>query len=130
MHIALCCNSDTEHLKNVLSEYGEVIVFFGARDRLPGVDLGYYLIRGEPCDLVVVAMDGAAGMNDCWQIKRIKKDLPILWISEQDGFFQESRRIGVEEFLVKPVPDGMLKKCVKHLLKEMQYREPVEVIGT
>lgn len=117
MHIALCCKQDTEPIKQALSAFGEVTVFEGAWDRQPSVQLACYLARGEPCDLAVVALDGAAGMHDCKQIKSHQKDLPVLWISEQEEFWKESQRLRVEEFLVKPVPEGMLKKIVGHMLE-------------
>lgn len=115
MVIALCGNENTERMKRTLSTCGEVVLFKGAQDRPPSVQLAYYLARGEPCDLAVVARDGAAGMNDCQHIKGRQKDLPVLWISEQEMFRLESRRMGVEAFLVKPVPMETLEKVVMHL---------------
>ncbi len=117
MVIALCCPEDTERIKQTLSTCGEVVVFNGAQDRSPSVQLAYYLARGEPCDLAVVAQDGAAGMNDCQHIKGRRKELPVLWISEQEAFRLESRRIGVEAFLVKPVPEVLLKQTIARLLE-------------
>ncbi|MGL5259908.1 MAG: hypothetical protein ACRC7V_07345 [Lachnospiraceae bacterium] len=116
MNIALCCHENSEELRVTLGFYGKVVVFSGLWDRTPGVQLAEYLIQNKPCDLAVVVLDGAEGMNDCRKIKNYKKDLPLLWISDQDAFWAESRRMGVEEFLVKPVPEGMLQKVVEHLL--------------
>lgn len=117
MHIALCCNGDVQSLEQTLSAFGEVVVFSGEWDRPPSVQLAYYMTRGRPCDLAVVALDGAAGMLDCKQIKGFDKKLPVLWISEQEEFWKESNRMGVEEFLVRPVPEGMLRKVAEHLIR-------------
>ena len=120
MHIALCCDTDVKAKEQLLDEYGEVTVCPGDFDRPPGVELAYHLARGHPCDLAVVMLDGAAGMLCCRQIKERQKSLLVLWISEQEEFWEESRRIGVAEFLINPVPEGMLRKVVKHLLEDKQ----------
>lgn len=53
--IALICDSWENFWREVLSPWGEIKTFSD------GVTLAYYLQHGGPCDLAVVAVDGADG---------------------------------------------------------------------
>ena len=114
MNIALCCDADTAYLKEILSIFAEVTIFSGAFDRPPCVQLAYFSEKNT-FDLVVVALNGASGLTDCQHIKARNKCLPILWITEQEDFIHASKRLFIEEFLVKPITEEEITKCVKRI---------------
>ena len=64
--IALICDSWENFWREVLSPWGEIKTFSD------GVTLAYYLQHGGPCDLAVVAVDGADGMNYCDYARHIR----------------------------------------------------------
>ena len=57
--IALICDSWENFWREVLSPWGEIKTFSD------GVTLAYYLQHGGPCDLAVVAVDGASRKIPC-----------------------------------------------------------------
>ncbi len=128
MRIALCCDANTQAVEQILKERGEVDVFQNEKKgQSAGQKLSGYLSCGGHCDLAVVSLDSAAGIHNCRYIKEHQRNLPVLWISEDKGLWPESRRIGVEEFLVKPVPDGMLRKIINHMLEGVKYYADMSV---
>ena len=64
--IALICDSWENFWREVLSPWGEIKTFSD------GVTLAYYLQHVGPCDLAVVAVDGADGMNYCDYARHIR----------------------------------------------------------
>ncbi|MCI8506459.1 MAG: response regulator [Lachnospiraceae bacterium] len=120
MKIALYCDTGTQAIEQVLREWGAVIVWKGGLDGQPENQLSQVPSPDTSCDLAVVALDGVTGVRNCRKLKEWRKSLPVLWIADQEAFWRESRRIGVEEFLVKPVPDKTLCKVIGHMLSNIQ----------
>lgn len=109
--IALICEKrEQEWLKMLLSEFGDVELF---KD---GISFAFYLQQGGLCRLAVVAKDSAEGMNDCSYAIHDSTPTPVLWISEQAEFLNQSKRMDVAGFLVKPVADDALRETVKQIL--------------
>lgn len=73
-------------------------------------------LRGSPPDCIVIAMDGADGMEGVIAAKSICEDVPVLWFSNDNGFGVQSYRLGCAYFHKKPVSPGILSaaitKCV------------------
>ena len=72
--IALICDSWENFWREVLSPWGEIKTFSD------GVTLAYYLQHVGPCDLAVVAVDGADGMNYCDYARHIRPGVRVLWV--------------------------------------------------
>lgn len=98
--IALICDSWENFWREVLSPWGEIKTFSD------GVTLAYYLQHGGPCDLAVVAVDGADGMNYCDYARHIRPGVRVLWVTQDADFAPRSQRMGADGFLVKPLPRG------------------------
>ena len=71
-----------------------------------------WLEEGGP-SLAAVVVNGAAGMNCCHEIRKRSRELPVLWVSDQEGFLAESRRIPVQEFWTQPVSCRLLKRNIE-----------------
>ncbi len=77
--------------------------------------LGYYLQAKSPCDLLVIALKGASGMNLCDKGRK-GGSFPIIWISDQAEFALQANRLGVDCFLTEPVTGKELAFYARQLL--------------
>lgn len=108
--IALICDSWENFWREVLSPWGEIKTFSD------GVTLAYYLQHGGPCDLAVVAVDGADGMNYCDYARHIRPGVRVLWVTQDADFAPRSQRMGADGFLVKPLPRGEPENTLHRIL--------------
>ena len=108
--IALICDSWVNFWREVLSPWGEIKTFSD------GVTLAYYLQHGGPCDLAVVAVDGADGMNYCDYARHIRPGVRVLWVTQDADFAPRSQRMGADGFLVKPLPRGEPENALHRIL--------------
>lgn len=73
-------------------------------------------LGGSPPDGIVVAMDGASGMEGVIAAKTLFRDIPVLWFSNDGGFGAQSYRLGCTYFHQKPISPEVLSaaiaKCV------------------
>ena len=88
-----------------------------------------YLLGGQPCDLVVAAADGGAGMNFCTTAHERRTGVPLLWITEQKEFEPQSWRTPVDAFLVKPVEPSTVFATAQRLLEQGARAAP-DMVGT
>ena len=108
--IALSCDSWENFWMQVLCPWGEIKTFSD------GVTLAYYLQHGGPCDLAVVAVDGADGMNYCDYARHIRPGVRVLWVTQDADFAPRSQRMGADGFLVKPLPRGEPENTLHRIL--------------
>lgn len=101
--IALICDSWENFWREVLSPWGEIKTFSD------GVTLAYYLQHGGPCDLAVVAVDGADGMNYCDYARHIRPGVRVLWVTQDADFAPRSQRMGQMDFWSSPCPGASRK---------------------
>ena len=70
----------------------------------------------SPPDCIVIAMDGADGMEGVIAARSVCKNVPVLWFSDDNGFGVQSYRLGCAYFHKKPVSPQILSaaiaKCV------------------
>ena len=75
-----------------------------------------YRIRDGSCDAALVAMPGAIGMETALNVRGLKKILPLVWITDDDGFAIQSYRMQVKMFLRFPATEEditqALIKCI------------------
>lgn len=67
----------------------------------------------SPPDCIVIAMDGADGMEGVIAAKSIRKDVPVLWFSDDNGFGVQSYRLGCAYFHQKPVSPQVLSAAIE-----------------
>ncbi len=73
------------------------------------------LISGLPkngCDLLIVAQDGASGMEGARAAKVLLPDVPLIWFSDDNGFGPESYRVGCAFFCALPITKERLCKAL------------------
>lgn len=112
MRIALCSYSPKEAETSILMQIGDVIRF----DR--GSFVAYAIHSGKQYDIAIVMEDEARGMNDCMVIREHDRDIPIIWISDQEEFRAQSVRMHVNRFFVKPISPKQLTIEVMKLMNE------------
>ena len=74
-----------------------------------GVTLAYYLQHGGPCDLAVVAVDGADGMNYCDYARHIRPGVRVLWVTQDADFAPAASAWGQMDFWSSPCPGASRK---------------------
>ncbi len=60
------------------------------------------------CDIVIIAIDGAEGMESARAVKILKPLAPLIWLSDDNGFGPESYRVGCTYFSASPISDKTL----------------------
>lgn len=82
----------------------------------PDYDSFITSLGGEPPELIVIAADGAAGMEGVIAARNTLAGVPVIWLSDDGGFGAQSYRLGCSYFHKKPVsPEILLSamaKCV------------------
>ena len=66
----------------------------------------------SPPDCIVIAMDGADGMEGVIAAKNVCKNVPVLWFSNDNGFGAQSYRLGCAYFHKKPVSPQILSAAI------------------
>ena len=73
-------------------------------------------LDASPPDLVIIAMDGADGMEGVIAVRSAVGNIPVVWFSNDKGFGVQSYRLGCAYFHEKPVSHEVLtsaiSKCV------------------
>lgn len=64
----------------------------------------FYIQLVDYCpDLIIVAADGAEGMEGVRRSKRVLPDIPVFWFSDDRNFAAEAYRLDCAYFSPKPV---------------------------
>ena len=69
-------------------------------------------LRTVECDMIIVQMDHAAGMEGAIAALNVCPDKPVLWFSNDKNFVAQSYRLGVTYFSVKPIHEKMLNLAI------------------
>ena len=69
-------------------------------------------LRESPPDGIVIAMNGADGMEGVIAAKSVCKNVPVLWFSDDNGFGVQSYRLGCAYFHKKPVSPQILSAAI------------------
>lgn len=69
----------------------------------------------KPCALVIVAADGAAGMEACIGARKILPKVPLFWFSDDGNFAPQSYRLNCTYFCTKPVSQSRFEKAISRL---------------
>lgn len=83
-------------------------------------------LGGSPPDGIVVAMNGADGMEGVIAAKTAFRDIPIVWLSDDGDFGAQSYRLGCAYFHKKPLSSEILSaalgKCLNHSICKGEIR--------
>ncbi len=98
MKIAICADTD-RHLElekllvSIPLSGGAVscIAFASYDDFIAG-------LPDSDCDLIIIAQDGARGMESVRAARILLPELPLVWFSDDKGFGPESYRLGCAYF--------------------------------
>ncbi len=121
MNIALCAAFLEEdvwenRLANAaLPSRPELTECNSARTLLPLLEL-------KPFSLLVVALNGKAGVKAVRQLRKRAPDIPLLWISNED-YSLFGYQYHVTRFLRKPLSDIALQDALAGCLKQAKERE-------
>lgn len=70
-----------------------------------------------------IEMPELTGIQLAHQIKEIKPDVLIVFVTAYDNYIKESNAIGADYYIVKPYSDGTMENLVKKLNKLMPQKE-------
>lgn len=67
------------------------------------------ILQSGEHDMVIVSMDGAAGMEGVIAVKNLYPYIPVMWLSNDKNFVAQSYRLGVNYFSIKPINERTLR---------------------
>ncbi len=70
------------------------------------------------CNTVIVAYKGALGMQGARAAKILLHRVPIVWFSDDNGFVEESYRIGCAYFSTDTITENLLNVALKRCENE------------
>ena len=76
-------------------------------------DFHMQLVEHSP-NLVIVAENGAAGMEGVYLANDIRPIVPVFWFSDDQDFCMQSHRLDCIYFSLKPVTPEKLTKALQH----------------
>ena len=98
-----------ELLKDILlEEHNNAEVFRAELDGFTHYDRSY--------DIAVIALEGAAGMNEALEIKERFPDTKILWITSDEDFAQIAIRNHIYELIKRPYELDRLRKSIRKVV--------------
>ena len=115
-------NTDNSELAEMISTIPELSYRSIRIEDHPDRDGFLTGLGGSPPDGIVVAMDGADGMEGVIAARTVCRNVPILWFSDDGGFGAQSYRLGCAYFHKKPLSreilSAALAKCMNQSICE------------
>lgn len=71
------------------------------------------------CDIVVVAIDGALGMEIVQEHKYRYPEANVIWITDDKYFAGVAIRQHIFDFIVRPVPEIRFRESIKRFVREI-----------
>ncbi len=66
------------------------------------------------CDVTIVALDGAEGMESARAARILLPEVPLIWLSDDNGFGPESYRVGCSYFSAAPITPELIRSALQH----------------
>ncbi len=108
MKISVYANENKwELLRELLKQYTDKLIFYEDYDSFISE------LPSEGSKVLIVARDGAEGMESVRAAKILLPQIPIIWFSDDNGFGPESYRVGCNYFSALPISEEMLAKAIK-----------------
>ena len=70
----------------------------------------------RPYDIAVIALEGAAGMNEALEIKERFPDTRILWVTSDEDFAQIAIRNHIYDLIKRPYEYDRLRESIRNLV--------------
>ena len=70
----------------------------------------------RPYDIAVIALEGAAGMNEALEIKERFPDTRILWVTSDEDFAQIAIRNHIYDLIKRPYEYDRLRESIRKLV--------------
>lgn len=100
-------------------DLGEELTFLEAANGLQAVELA----QGQPLDLIIsdISMPGLGGLEFIRKLREAGRDVPVIIISgyENFSFAKEAIRLGVREYVLKPVKREEFVTLVRECMSEI-----------
>ena len=114
--------TDKTELAQTISDIPELCYRNICIEDYPGYDSFIAGLGGSPPDGIVVAMNGADGMEGVIAAKTQCLDIPVLWFSDDGGFGAQSYRLGCAYFHKKPLSPQILSAALAKCIKQSIYK--------
>ncbi len=106
--ISVFANNDKkEMLQELLSPYSIEQIFYESYDEFINE------LPERKSDILIVARDGADGMESVRAAKILLPNTRIIWFSNDQGFGPESYRVGCSYFSALPISAEILARALK-----------------
>lgn len=110
-------NTDRFELARAISVIPELCYRKIRIENYPDYDSFISGLGESPPDGIIIAVNGADGMEGVIVAKRLCRAVPILWFSDDGGFGAQSYRLGCDYFHKKPISleilSAALAKCMQ-----------------
>ena len=70
----------------------------------------------RPYDIAVIALEGAAGMNEALEIKERFPDTRILWVTSDENFAQIAIRNHIYDLIKRPYELDRLREAIRNVV--------------
>lgn len=102
-----------EYLSRLINE-----VVYGISLHHETDDEHFRIMENAACDIVVVAIDGALGMEIVQEHRYRFPDAQVIWITDDKYFAGVAIRQHIFDFIVRPVPEIRFRETLIRLMKE------------
>ena len=96
-----------EKIQDLLKQHTDQLVFYEDYDTFISE------IPTAGSQVLIVARDGAEGMESVRAAKILLPRTPVIWFSDDNGFGPESYRVGCNYFSAQPLSEEILEKAMK-----------------
>ena len=110
--------TDKSELAQTISDIPELCYRSICIEDYPDYDSFIAGLGGSPPDGIVVAADGADGMEGVIVAKTVLRDIPVLWFSDDGGFGAQSYRLGCAYFHKKPISPEILSAAITKCIQQ------------
>ncbi len=108
MKISVYANENKRQLlQELLKQYTDKLIFYEDYDTF----ISEFPNAGSK--LLIVARDGADGMESVRAARILLPQIPMIWFSDDNGFGPESYRVGCDYFSALPISEEILEKAIK-----------------
>lgn len=84
------------------------------------------ILEQQQIDLMIIAVDGADGMEGVIAARKFQPETKLIWFSNDKAFGSQSYRLNCTYFAVKPITEELLETAVSRCLAENHRRQKEE----
>lgn len=83
-------------------------------------DEHFRMTENSGCDIAVVAIDGALGMEIVQEHRYRYPDAYVIWITDDKYFAGVAIRQHIFDFIIRPIPEIRFRESIKRFTKEIK----------